>query len=370
MPTLFLDSGSFNHIQVSGSLVLSGSTTLQGTASFALSSSRAVTSSFTLGPVVSDGTANTLLSTTTQTIAGNKTFSGVSTFNSNVNVKGAGGAPIFAVGATSATTIRTGSAAAGINPTWAMAGNISTLSTGQYLNWDETNQWTLSRGNGTNQIIRAAWQLTNNTDTAASETSDLSFLVKPSNAAITERLRISGNGAVVVTGSLTVTTGSVVEFQVTNTGVNIGNTSTDTHTTIGTQVISGSLVFIPTASVAFNGEIVRFGAGTLTTGQLYFLSSSGTWSLANANSTGSSTGMLGLAVGSSPTTNGLLIRGFAASASYTTSTGSIVYAATSSGLMTTSSPSSSNHVVRVVGYVTTVPNTIYFDPDKTWVTLA
>jgi len=141
-------------------------------------------------------------------------------------------------------------------------------------------------------------------------------------------------------------------------------------TTSGTQIISGSLIFSQPTSPAFNGEIVRFGSGTLATGQLYFLSSSGTWSLANANSTGSSTGMLGIATGTSPTTNGLLVRGYAASSSYTTATGSIVYAATSSGLMTTSSPTSSNHVVRVVGYVTTSPNTIYFAPDSTWVTLA
>ena len=174
----------------------------------------------------------------------------------------------------------------------------------------------------------------------------------------------------IVTGSLVVNGGSGVELQVASTGVNIGSISTDTHTTIGTQTISGSILFAPSAS-SFNGEIVRFGAGTLTTGQLYFLSSSGTWSLANANSTGSSTGMLGLAVGSSPTANGLLIRGFAASSSYTYgTTGSVIYMATSSGAMTATSPSSSNHVVRVMGYRTTLANTIYFDPDKTWVTLA
>lgn len=173
----------------------------------------------------------------------------------------------------------------------------------------------------------------------------------------------------IISGSLAVNVGTKTELQVINDGVTIGNISTDTHTTIGTQTISGSILFAPSAS-SFNGEIVRFGAGTLTTGQLYFLSSSGTWSLSNANSTGSSTGMLGIAVGSSPTTNGLLIRGFAASSSYTQSTGSILYMATSSGLITSTSPSSSNHVVRVIGYKTTLSDTIYFDPDKTWVTLA
>jgi hypothetical protein len=37
--------------------------------------------------------------------------------------------------------------------------------------------------------------------------------------------------------------------------------------------------------------------------------------------------------------------------------------------MTSTPPASSNHVVRVVGYKTTLSNTIYFAPDPTWVTL-
>jgi len=156
-----------------------------------------------------------------------------------------------------------------------------------------------------------------------------------------------------------------------NNRVGIGKANPNSALDInGNTILSGSLTFAAPISPSFNGEIVQFGSGTLTTGQLYFLSSSGTWSLANANSTGSSTGMLGLAVGSSPTTNGLLIRGFAASSSYTYGTGSVVYMATGSGIMTATSPSSSNHVVRVMGYQTTLANTIYFDPDKTWVTLA
>jgi hypothetical protein len=138
---------------------------------------------------------------------------------------------------------------------------------------------------------------------------------------------------------------------------------------LNTVTISGSIIFAQPTSPAFNGEIVKFGSGTLTTGQLYFYSSSGTWSLSNANSTGSSTRMLGIAIGSSPTTNGLLIRGYAVSSSYNYGTGSIVYMATGSGTMTATPPSSSNHVVRVMGYQISA-NTMYFDPDKTWVTLA
>lgn len=57
----------------------------------------------------------------------------------------------------------------------------------------------------------------------------------------------------IVTGSLTVITGSSVELQVTNTGVNIGNSTTDIHT------ISGSL-----RATSFTASI-QTQAGTTTT---------------------------------------------------------------------------------------------------------
>jgi len=49
------------------------------------------------------------------------------------------------------------------------------------------------------------------------------------------------SGTTTVTGSLTVITGSAVEFQVTNTGVKIGNASIDTHTVTGSLNITGSV---------------------------------------------------------------------------------------------------------------------------------
>ena len=176
-------------------------------------------------------------------------------------------------------------------------------------------------------------------------------------------------------GSIRFTLMGSNKMAITPTGIKIGNQATALSAASeldvsGSFTMTGSMIYASPTSPGFNGEVVKFGAGTLTTGQLYFLSSSGTWSLANANSTGSSIGMLGLALGSSPTTNGLLIRGLAASSSYTYGTGSVIYMATSSGAMTATSPSSSNHVVRVMGYQTTLSNTIYFMPDATWVTLA
>jgi hypothetical protein len=49
------------------------------------------------------------------------------------------------------------------------------------------------------------------------------------------------NQNVVISGSLTVFTGSAIEFQVTNTGVRIGNAIVDVHTVTGSLLTSGSL---------------------------------------------------------------------------------------------------------------------------------
>jgi hypothetical protein len=48
------------------------------------------------------------------------------------------------------------------------------------------------------------------------------------------------NGTTTITGSLTVITGSNIEFQVSNTGVRIGNVITDVHTVTGSLGVSGS----------------------------------------------------------------------------------------------------------------------------------
>ena len=49
------------------------------------------------------------------------------------------------------------------------------------------------------------------------------------------------SGSQVISGSLTVVTGSGIEFQVTNTGVRIGNVITDTHNVTGSLNVSGSI---------------------------------------------------------------------------------------------------------------------------------
>jgi hypothetical protein len=53
--------------------------------------------------------------------------------------------------------------------------------------------------------------------------------------------KLDVNGNTIITGSLTVITGSNIEFQVTNTGVKIGNIISDNHTVTGSLRVTGSI---------------------------------------------------------------------------------------------------------------------------------
>jgi hypothetical protein len=119
------------------------------------------------------------------------------------------------------------------------------------------------------------------------------------------------------------------------------------------------------------GEVVKFGSGTLTAGKLYFLSGS-TWTETDADAaTTGSDKMLGIALGSNPTVNGVLIRGFFDANSYLSnfSAGKAVYVGTTGGGMDTTAPSGGGDFVRIVGYCTTTANVIYFNPSNNWIEL-
>ena len=83
--------------------------------------------------------------------------------------------------------------------------------------------------------------------------------------------KLDVNGNTVITGSLTVITGSNIEFQVLNTGVRIGNIITDAHTATGSLGVSGSVTatnftgsLFGTASWAINALSASFFSGTIT----------------------------------------------------------------------------------------------------------
>ncbi len=114
-----------------------------------------------------------------------------------------------------------------------------------------------------------------------------------------------------------------------------------------------------------SGEVVKFGSGTLTAGKLYYLETDGNWKETDANyATSGSLKMLGLAMGSSPTSDGLLVKGFFDADSYLSSYGSglPVYVSETSGQMTTTQPTGSAYK-RFVGHCTSTSKVIYFSPE-------
>ncbi len=118
------------------------------------------------------------------------------------------------------------------------------------------------------------------------------------------------------------------------------------------------------------GEVVTFGTGTLTAGKLYFLNSSGAWTETDADAIATCDGLLGIALGTSPS-DGVLLRGFFDATTYLSNfiSGLPVYISTTAASMDTTAPSGVGDVVRCIGYCTNTANVIYFNPSSTTIEL-
>ncbi len=121
-----------------------------------------------------------------------------------------------------------------------------------------------------------------------------------------------------------------------------------------------------------NGEIVTFGGGTTTAGKIYYLNSSGNWAEAGVSSAAiGGKGILAIALGTSPSSDGMLVRGFFDAASYLTGTftsGATVYLAANAQL-TTTAPSTSTEILRVAGVCTDTSKIIYFNPSADYLVI-
>ena len=181
-----------------------------------------------------------------------------------------------------------------------------------------------------------------------------------------ELLSINSN---ISSSGFTVSSSNNVKINNDNTGslshehgvfsVNYGN---------GTQA-TGSL----TTSGKGYGDIVKFGATEgLTAGYFYYLNSSGNWAAANAtdNSAGADE-LLAVSLGTNSDVDGMLLRGFVKITHNAVTIGRAIYMSTSAGRGSDSAPSSTNNIVRVLGYaVGHADGFIYFNPDSTWVKIA
>jgi len=126
------------------------------------------------------------------------------------------------------------------------------------------------------------------------------------------------------------------------------------------------------------GEIVRFGTGSVTygIGKLVQLRNN-VWTPADAKDTSMQGNMLGIALGSSPSAEGVLIRGFfKANIAYDAGSGGgwtgglPLYVHTGAGQVTPDVPSASSEYVRNIGYVAGTEGgekRVYFNPESTYI---
>jgi hypothetical protein len=128
-----------------------------------------------------------------------------------------------------------------------------------------------------------------------------------------------------------------------------------------------------------NGDVVYFGGTTsMITGRIYYYRSNGDWMLADADAAGSSTGLLGVALGAASDTNGVLLRGMVTLNHDPGAIGDVLYVAPAGGLIanagmaTSTAPSGSGDIVRVIGYQVSHASdgNIWFNPDNTFVEIA
>jgi|TARA_R110000824_G_scaffold147030_3_gene316401 hypothetical protein len=123
---------------------------------------------------------------------------------------------------------------------------------------------------------------------------------------------------------------------------------------------------------AGGGDVVQFGTGTTTAGKLYYLHSGSSWEQTDLSTAASGgLGMLGIALGTSPASHGVLLRGFFDMHSYLSgafTAGTTLYIA-APGYITSMRPSGSTEIVRVLGTCTTTANVIYFNPSPDYLVI-
>jgi predicted RecA/RadA family phage recombinase len=151
-------------------------------------------------------------------------------------------------------------------------------------------------------------------------------------------------------------------------------------TVVGTAVVDR--INIDESSISSAGQygagsrvLDRIGSNTLsiTAGDLYYLGSA-SWSQADADAASTASGLLAIATATT-SNNGMLVSGVvkvADNAGFSSaSEGDVLYVSTTAGHVTTTAPTATGDIVRVVGYVLDPTNgIIYFDPSKDWIELS
>lgn len=138
------------------------------------------------------------------------------------------------------------------------------------------------------------------------------------------------------------------------------------------KVVKRKLSITSSTDGDVDGDVVYFGTGTTAVGKIYYFDGTD-WLATDANtaSSAASKGLLGVALGTAPATNGMLIRGMITLDHDPGTIGDILYLSGTASEATSTAPSASGDTVRQVGYCLDSTNgQIYFDPSPTYIELA
>mgnify|MGYP006908240878 CR=1 FL=1 len=152
-------------------------------------------------------------------------------------------------------------------------------------------------------------------------------------------------------------------------GTNVTITNADASITIdacdGTEIEFASQSSAVNAAGEAEGTIVKFGTGTLVAGQVY-THASGAWVAVDADAQATTEGLLGMALGTSPTTNGLLVHGVGYLSHDPGAAGDVLYVHTTAGEVSATQPSATGDFVRVAGYCL-ADNKVFFSPSQDFI---
>ena len=149
-----------------------------------------------------------------------------------------------------------------------------------------------------------------------------------------------------------------------------GNAATATTATKLQMTVTGT----NSAGAVGGGEIVYFGGETsIAAGKIVHYNSSGNWELSDPNSATTSDGLLGVALGSDASVNGVLLKGIVTIDHDPGAIGDLLYlSAGTTGTATSTPPSGSGDIVRTIGYQINHASNgeIFFNPSTDYITLA
>ena len=144
---------------------------------------------------------------------------------------------------------------------------------------------------------------------------------------------------------------------------------------VGDKITECKRKFSPTGSSAAGtnsgGDIVYIGTGSTVLGEIVHYKSDGTWEAADATDVTKCDGLLGVALGTDPDVNGVLLRGMVTIADIhgTEDVGMPLFLSEdAAGHANMDAPAGDNQIVRIIGYCLHATNgEIWFNPDNTFV---